>query len=406
MPGVESLQDLLGYLERNGDSLARHEQEIQDKLADLDKELAAVQSRLKQLKKDKQQTRKVVEVLFQSAQSQTLSMEVSYVAGRAMWQPVYKVDVAADLGALSLTLFARIHQTTGEDWDNAECSVSTAVPLKTGSLPEVYPWYLREATAQLMDMEMGGMLEEEEAIPAGGTESRSAAPLAAAAAPPPEAHFAQAEARDKGLHFEYSLPNPVSLASGARESLLPLRAYTPQGEFFHYAAPYLEQQVYLVCRITPDAELPPGRLNVHMGGHYIGSTALEEKRAGQEMSVNLGVDRGVRCELEELVNRKSETFFGKVERSNIAREIQHRITLENLKAEAIRVQVLAAVPVSDTDRYQVKGVDLSPAPDEKDWQEREGVMCWQLGLDSGKQRRIDLRYSVKYPRDNPPWGIV
>jgi len=233
----------------------------------------------------------------------------------------------------------------------------------------------------------------------------NSSPKAVAAPSPPEANFAQAQAEDKGIHFEYRLPNQVTLHSDNRESLLPLRQQHPNGEFFHYTVPRIDKMVYLVCHIKADANLPAGRLNIHTNGHYIGSTYLNEQSPGQDMLVNLGADRSVRCTLEQTSNQVTETFFGKVDRQSIARNLKYLITLENLKKQVLKIQIFDHIPIADTDRYQVKDLELSPKPLEKDWKQRAGVMRWWLEINAESTQVIQMAYAIKYPRDNPPEGF-
>ncbi|SEH07264.1 mucoidy inhibitor MuiA family protein [Candidatus Venteria ishoeyi] len=405
MPTIGHLQDLLQYLDDNAQTLLEREQSLKADIENLDKELGAVQQHLKQLRvnqtKKNQPEKTVIEVLFQSRQAQPVEIEASYVAGRASWLPIYKADVSASHD-ISLTLFAQIKQNTGENWSNSILKVSNAMPVTTGALPEIQSWILHESMAYLsesLDLEKTALCAS--AIEAGAAPMQAAAAMQRA----PEAHFAQASSTDKGTHFEYELPNPVDLSSGARESLLPLRRYSPPGKFFHYTIPSEEALVYWVCRLLPDAGLPSGRLNIHFDGEYIGKTLFTEKRPGEDLLLNLGVERHIKVLREQLANQKTETFFSKVERHTFTRELGFNLIVENLKAEAVTVLVLDAIPVSDTDRYQVKEVTLNPQPDERDWQDKKGVMAWRLKLEPNQEQRIQQTYLVKYPKDNPPEGI-
>jgi hypothetical protein len=42
---------------------------------------------------------------------------------------------------------------------------------------------------------------------------------------------------------------------------------------------------------------------------------------------------------------ESETYFGRMERSQAAREIGYRLTVENLKPEPVRLRLVDAVPM-------------------------------------------------------------
>ena len=141
--------------------------------------------------------------------------------------------------------------------------------------------------------------------------------------------------------------------------ILPLYAKEPEEEFFVYGIPRRDPLAYLVCCASPDSALMAGQLNVYFGGRFVGETLLPEKKAGEDLLINLGVERGVKVQLEKITDKLTESFFGKVDRLTVARELQYRIVVENLKEEDIRVRILEAVHVSETDKIQIKGVEMS-----------------------------------------------
>ena len=187
--------------------------------------------------------------------------------------------------------------------------------------------------------------------------------------------------------------------------MLPLYTKEMQGEFFIYAAPRHDPLAYLVCLSSPDSELLAGKLNVHFGGRFVGGAALTEKKAGEELLVNLGVERGLKVRREKVTDKLTETFFGKIDRLTTARELEYRIVIENLKEEPVRVRLFDSIPVSKTDRIQVKGVETVPKPTTKDYQNREGVMLWDVQMIPKAIQEIRIKFFVKHPKDNPPQGL-
>lgn len=69
------------------------------------------------------------------------------------------------------------------------------------------------------------------------------------------------------------------------------------------------------------------------------------------------------------------------------------------------LRVLDAVPVSRTDRIEVKDVKLLPEPDERNYRDKEGVHLWTLDLKPGETREISIAFVVTYPRETPPPGF-
>ena len=137
----------------------------------------------------------------------------------------------------------------------------------------------------------------------------------------------------------------------------------------------------------------------------MGKTYLGEKKPGEAFDFNLGADREVKVTRTKTVDKVRETYFGRVERGTVVREMGYVIRVENLKKKEVTLRVLDAVPMSRTDRIEVKDVKLLPEPDERNYREKEGVHLWTLDLKPGETREISIAFVVTYPRETPPPGF-
>ena len=143
-------------------------------------------------------------------------------------------------------------------------------------------------------------------------------------------------------------------------------------------------------------------LNVYFEGQYVGKTRLQEKKPGDEFRLNLGADREVAVKREKTGDKADETFLGGFERDTVVRKLTYKITAENRKDRPVRLTVLDRIPVSKTDRIEVKDVRLTPAPDQKNHLDRKGVMRWVLPLKPKEKKEIVLSFTVTYPKEFPP----
>jgi len=408
-PTTENIGSMLEFLGARYQKFADQDVELHRRIGELDKEIKVIDRRLKKTRSPRKKFRKVIEVVFDSRKQQDLTIEVSYVAHLASWEPVYKVDVPLDLAGLGLTMFARIQQNTGEDWNDAKLVVSNAIPLKGAALPDLQTWHLRPPPEPMFMAGAVAASEDATAVfeSADGTleDTLEDLEIPAGAEMAAEASFQQAEQKELPIAFEYVLPQRIKMSSGDDEIILPLYTKTMEGNFFIHSVPQNDPLAYLVCRILPDRDLLAGRLNIHFGGRFVGGTAFSEKKAGQDLLINLGAERGLKVEREKISDRLAETFFGRVERSMVARELEYRIRLENLKTEEARVELYDRIPVSKTDRFQVKGLELSPEPTVTDFQERAGVMKWEIRVKPKAVQEIRIRFFVKHPKDLIPQGL-
>ena len=148
-PATENLSTMLEFLGASYQKIAEQDVDLRRRIKDLDKEIAVIEKLLKKSRRPKDKTLKVIEVVFDSPKQQDLIIEVSYVAQTASWEPVYKVDVSLDLAGIGMTMFARIQQKTGENWQDVKLAVSNAIPLKGAALPDMHSWHLSLPVANM-----------------------------------------------------------------------------------------------------------------------------------------------------------------------------------------------------------------------------------------------------------------
>lgn len=401
-PKMEDLQSALAFLGTRFDELTKKRAALDGELDDLARKIKALEEELGTIRRPARKVRKVIEVLFQGTKNQKIRVEAGYLVRNAFWSPLYRVSVPLALDAVDLAMFSTILQKTGEDWDGVDLSVSNVVPLKGVGIPEIAPWILDIPRPPAVGEAKGLYLDRR---------MKAAAPMAAlkeeaeAVVPAEEARFAEAERSESVLSFEYRFPRAVNIESRDKETLLPLLTRKVEGSFFHLVIPRENPLTFLVCRAKGDGEILAGPMNVYFGGRYVGKTLLEEKKPGEAFDFNLGADREVKVTRTKTSDKVRETYFGRVERGTVVRELAYAVRMENLKRKPVTLHVLDAVPVSRTDRLEVKDVRLSPEPKEKNYQDKEGVHLWEFELKPGEAKEISIGFVVTYPRETPPIGL-
>ena len=82
-----------------------------------------------------------------------------------------------------------------------------------------------------------------------------------------------------------------------------------------------------------------------------------------------------------------------------------KITVENIKGKPIKIKVLDSIPVSRTDKIEVKDLKITPAPVEKNYQDKEGILFWEFELKPGGNQQINMEFVVTYPKGEPVFGL-
>lgn len=400
-PEIKNLEGLITFIDKGYSDINKGKEELDSKIEDIDKEITALEKELDSLKSNGG-VKEIIEILFNARNDQKIKVDVSYLVYEAWWAPFYKVNVPLNMEEVNLTMFSKINQKTGEDWENVKLAVSNVIPLKGAALPFLDSWFLdtREywnrkkeslTRAPFMGMKMADKTEEPQENAYLEEEK--------------EADFVSAQRTELPLSFEYQLAGPVSIESKDQDTISPLFSKQLKGEFFHYAVPRQSMPAFLVCRTSADKELLSGMLNVYFGGRFIGKTHLEEKKSGQNFDLNLGADREVKVKREKVKDKLEEKFFGKIERQTVIRETAFKITIENLKDKPVKIKILDSIPVSKTDKIEVKDLKITPKPKEDNYQDKEGVLLWELELKPKEQKDINIEFIITYPKDIQIFGL-
>jgi uncharacterized protein (TIGR02231 family) len=400
-PNMEDLTKTLIFLSSNFQKINDEKQSLDASIEEIEKEIKVLKDELNALQRPVKKVRKVIEILFNAEKEQKIRIAADYLTKNANWGPLYKVSVPMELSEIDLTMFSKILQKTGEDWNHVALSISNVIPLSGVRLPYLSSWLLDVPRPRAKVMGKTGRLAYEEAAPTiDVVKGKDYSEI-----PTQEAAFTTAVKRELPLSFEYRIPQPIDIESRDKETILPLFYKKMQGDSYYYAVPKRSPLTFLVCKTKADKELLSGPLNVYFGGRYIGKTHLSEKKAGEEFHLSLGADREVMVKREKVKDKVKETYFGKIQRDTIVRELAYKIMIENMKDRSILLKVVDNIPVSRTDKIEVKELTMNPEPVQKNYRNKEGVMLWEYTLDPEQQQEINIEFVVAYPKGLLPMGL-
>ncbi len=74
----------------------------------------------------------------------TVKLRLTYMVSRARWTPTYDVTLQPSTGKVQLLFGGSVSQETGEDWLDAEVTLSTAIPATATRYPKIGTWTIGE----------------------------------------------------------------------------------------------------------------------------------------------------------------------------------------------------------------------------------------------------------------------
>lgn len=314
-------------------------------------------------------------------------MRISYLYNAAGWTPTYDIRLGKASGALEIERGALVAQNTGEDWRDVTLTLSTVRPSEQIAPRDVYAWHRR-------------VMDPPKALPRASVqyEADSLSKLRAEGAEmaAPVVEEASTVPTYDGLAVRYDYGTPVSLANAADALRITLGTIQTDAKVRAFAAPLYDETGFMMASITNDMGeliLPSSHVNLFVDGRFVGASHLGEViPVGAEADIAFGAIDGLR--LKRTVTR-NEGDRGMISRSTELSE-DVRIEVENLTGEAWPLVVFDRVPYSEQEELDISW-SATPRVSVEDYEDRQGVMAWEMQIGAGETRQIGLSYELEWP---------
>lgn len=358
----------------------------------LDEQIAATKAELDKVRTAKKSSTEVRATVVANA-AVTVPISVEYRVGDAGWEWLYDARLDTQDKTLTLVRQAAVRQGSGEDWQNAEVTVTTAKPAANAGTPRVASQFLqlqqfaRNAGAQ-------GALEE---ITVTGQRVRGRGRNNEPEAPE-EAQRITAKEFATEFVAEYRIPGRVSIGADRQPRVYPIseenfdpqlvaRAVLPAGP---------DARLEATFNYAGDAPIGAGRVQLYRDGAYVGDAALPMLLPGADVRVPFGIDERIRIMVRD---ERTESGTRGVAGRQALNEHRRRYEVTSYHAAAVPIEVIDRVPVPKDSDIDVEVLDGATPPTVRDLDGKEGVYLWRLDGTPGKTETIRHYYSVRYPSD-------
>lgn len=334
-------------------------------------------------------------VISVSADAATpVELEVSYVATRAGWQPVYDLRAVNTKSPVQLSYKANVFQSTGEVWKNVKLILSTANPNLGGLKPEL--------NAQVLDfLQVMHYGRSENKAKAASSDVARELQGRVAGVTIEEASSVEefVTTVESGVNTSFDISIPYSVPSSNQPTLVEIGRHDLQATYRYAVSPKLDKDAFLVASATGWEELSllPGEANVFFEGTYVGKTSIDPSIIRDTLSLSLGRDKRIVVKREKVKDLSSRKFIG----SNIRETRGFEISVRNIRTEPITIVVEDQVPVTRNTQIEVTVNDVGGAA----WNKDTGKLTWTFTLQPSETRKVTFKYEVKYPKDKPISGL-
>jgi uncharacterized protein (TIGR02231 family) len=327
----------------------------------------------------------------------SVELNLTYLIPGAGWEMRYRAT-QTDKGAVELEVLGRVHNSTGEDWEDIELTLSTAQPMRGVTVPGISPWVL-----YVYEPALGGIRRDVTASARMAREASGEYDMAMDAivgAPPPEAvQMAVMVVEQQGAVVNFQVPGYADIpADGSIHTKTVTTKTFTHPEMEYRAVPRFAEAVFSVATMTNGSDYPllAGTVEVFDRATFLGTTYLSNVAPGQEFSLPMGIDDRVKVTFG-LVRKITDPDDKKTEVRYVYRSI-----FTSFVPEPIEVLVKDHIPISNTDEIKIKDVRLSPPAKKR---QDNGICEWLLRLSPRQETEISVEFTVEYPTGRSIQGL-
>jgi uncharacterized protein (TIGR02231 family) len=364
-------------------------------IRDVNTEIEQVNAELAKIATARKTTTEVRATIEASA-AVTVPVSLEYRVTDAGWAWVYEARLDTQSKRMTLLRQASIRQGSGEDWTNAEVSVTTALPRQNAGTPPVASLFLR-----LQDLAEPGVQASElaEVVVTG---SRMPGRRKVRDSSEDNIQNSPLITTDEfATEFvqEFRIPSRVSIHADRQVHVYPVSEESFDTQLVARAVMAADPAAHLEAAFHYAQETPieSGLLQLYRDGAYVGAANLPLLLPDSDVRIPFGVDERIRILVRE---EKAESGLRGVLGRQLQSEHRRRYEITSYHVTAIPIEVIDRVPVPKDSAIKVAVLDGATPPTEKDFDGKAGVYLWRLPGTPKKTETIRHLYSVRYPSDH------
>lgn len=192
---------------------------------------------------------------------------------------------------------------------------------------------------------------------------------------------------------QYEIQEIATVNNDGKVNTISINEKSLDAYYEYYTAPKLDEAAYLTAKLInwQDLNLIPGETNLFFEGTFLGKSYLDLSTDSDTLSLSLGVDKGITVKRTLLKEFSTKKFLG-TNRTDIK---QYEIVIRNNKNVPVNIIVEDQFPISmlkeiEVDDLKYEGGKLN---------DETKIVTWTYSIDPKQVKKMELKYSVKYPKE-------
>jgi uncharacterized protein (TIGR02231 family) len=192
--------------------------------------------------------------------------------------------------------------------------------------------------------------------------------------------------------MEYQIQSKMTIPTDGMDHRVQIDNFELNAFYEYHTAPKIDPAVFLAAQVTgwEKLNLLSGESNIYFDGTYIGKSYIDVNSTKDTLSFSFGKDSKVIVERTKVKDKSSKKVIGSRQKYEVTWEIRIR----NNGGAAIPIVVKDQFPISTNNDIKVKNGEFGTAK----WDEKTGILVWNLNLSLGSSQNLQFDYSVDYQK--------
>ncbi len=386
---VEDIEEMANFRRERIKEVQFRLLELRDERTQLEDHVRRLQQEISQMRGNQQQNQSSITVGLNAAKAGKVKVAVSYVVYDAGWVPVYDIRAKNTNEDVVLSYKGKVRQSTGNDWNGVDLTLSSGNPAIGGNPPVLYPW-------QVQFQPENGKAKSANSYYLGNDQ-----PVNESSYDEKDLAFKPMEVNvlENVTSTEFKIAVPYSIPSDNQFVEVENQRFSLPSTFAHFSVPKLNQAAYLRCGVSDwmGYNLLPGNASIYFQGTFTGTSLINPNAGEDTLQLSLGRDPGVMVQYDKIKEFcKTSTFGGKKVTTKA-----FEITITNTKSSAITMIVEDQIPLSRNGDLEVITEELSGGSLDPE----TGKVTWEISLAPGQSVKKVVKFSVKYPKKKQVSGL-
>ncbi|GIV28373.1 MAG: hypothetical protein KatS3mg027_2187 [Bacteroidia bacterium] len=388
------LEKVANFYRNRLNEIRTKKNELLPKVTKYQDQIQKLQNQLSELNVQKNKpVGEIIVNVYANTSVNNAELEIEYICNNASWHPQYEIRSNDLSKPLNVLLKAEVVQNTGIDWNNVELTLSTSNPLLNNNKPVLSPWWLEYYVPNVYSKHKKSRYPNAAAPTVAYHEGDAKYSETELQKEEADNLYEYTQVSEKSISQEYNISLPVSIESNSKPARVDINNFEMSSNYLYYAAPKLSDYAYLIAQITDWSKynLLPATAFIFIENAFVGTSEINPDITKDTLEISMGIDKNISIKREIIKKYNEKKILG-----NTRKETRgYEISIKNKKKNAVKMIIEDQIPLSSLQEIEVELIESQNASYDK----TTGKLQWILDLAPNEEKKVQFKFSVKYPKD-------